>query len=246
MHAAQRPVCRRVTALRAVSQRTCRSSFEPYVEDRKRTGTSSKAVAQLRDRKPLLCLSFFLLAFAFAGFIEACERGAVAAAASSSPSLPPSGSPGPNVRTFSSRILVANSGDNTVTTYTTDGDRVSPTITDGVNVPLGVAVDGKLNRIYVANAGDSTITTYTKNGSRTSPTIVVDVNQPYAIAVDSAGKIYVANYGSNTLTTYDKNGNQTKPTINGLDGPRGVAVDKSGKIYVVNSGSDTVTTYAAD
>ena len=136
-------------------------------------------MAQLKDRKPLLCLFSFLFAFAFDGSAVASEHGGKAVAATSSSPLAQTALPGQSLGGPSSHLCVANSGNDTITTYTTDGDRVSPTISLGVNVPEGVAVDEKSDRIYVANAGNSTITTYTKDGSRTSPTIVVDVNQPW-------------------------------------------------------------------
>jgi YVTN family beta-propeller protein len=140
------------------------------------------------------------------------------------------------------KIYVANSGNNTVTTYTTDGTPTTPTITSGLNSPVSVAVDAA-GKIYVVNSGNNTVTTYNPNGSRTTPTIT-GLSGPEAVAVDAAGKIYVSSGG--LVATYTANGTPTTPTITaGLDFSEGLAVDASGKIYVANYYAG-VTIYEAD
>jgi hypothetical protein len=151
-----------------------------------------------------------------------------------------------------SKIYVLNPGNNTLTTYNADGSASTPTITAGLNVPYGVAVD-TAGKIYVANfvnngGNTGTLTTYNADGSPSTPTIT-GLNGPVGVAVDSAGKIYVANINSSTVTTYNADGTQATPTITtGLNRPFGVAVGAAGKIYVLNNGTlpGTLTTYNAD
>jgi hypothetical protein len=147
------------------------------------------------------------------------------------------------------KIYVANSGDNTVTTYAADGTPATPTIT-GLNSPAALAVDAA-GKIYVLNQGNDTVTTYTANGTQTTPTITGLSNGPQGVAVDAAGKIYVSNHaggndGYGSVTAYTANGTQTTPTIMaGLNFSGGMAVDASGKIYVANYYGG-VTTYNAN
>jgi YVTN family beta-propeller protein len=147
------------------------------------------------------------------------------------------------------KIYVANSGNNTVTTYSTDGTPTTPTITSGLNSPVSVAVDAA-GKIYVANIGNNTVTAYNPNGSRTTPTIT-GLSGPEGVAVDAAGKIYVLNASGGPeddglVTTYTANGTPTTPTITTGFISRGLAVDASGKIYVASYSYGGVTIYEAD
>jgi hypothetical protein len=109
------------------------------------------------------------------------------------------------------KIYVVNAGNNTLTTYKYDGTPTTPTITDSISDPRGVAVD-RNGKIYVANAGSGLVTTYDQSGNRTSPTIDVSPWKAAAVAVDANGKIYVGNTGY-SVTTYNPDGSQTTPTI---------------------------------
>ena len=111
-----------------------------------------------------------------------------------------------------------------VATYTLDGTRTKPTITQGLEAPNGVVSDDSTGDIYVANYYGANITTYDASGNEIQPTIRANVSGPDGLALDSQQKLlYVANTGSNTLTTYRLNGRQTAPTISGLGSPRGIA-----------------------
>ena len=123
-----------------------------------------------------------------------------------------------------------------LTTYKYDGTPTTPTITDSIDDPHGVAVD-RNGKIYVANLHSGLVTTYDRFGNRTNPTIDVLPMRPAAVAVDANGKIYVG--AGNMLTTWNPDGSQTTPTI-ALDPKHrgtdisGVAVDANGKIYVAS------------
>ena len=139
---------------------------------------------------------------------------------------------------------------NSVTTYGTNG-KAGLTITQGLDGPFGVAVDGN-GKIYVTNVHTGEVTTYLPDGTQTTPTIS-GIQLPWGIAVGTHGKIYVVSeepgsctYG--TLRSYTPEGLPTTPTIKIPGEPVGVAVDAHGKIYVANvcagpSGQGSVMTY---
>jgi NHL repeat len=131
------------------------------------------------------------------------------------------------------KIYVVNAVNSKLTTYKYDGTRTTPTITDSISDPQGLAVD-RNGKIYVANYGSGSITTYDRFGNRTTPTI--SVAGAIAVAVDTNGKIYVGH--DYVVTTYNPDGSQTTPTIvfphRRPAAVFGVAVDANGKIYVTS------------
>lgn len=147
------------------------------------------------------------------------------------------------------KVYVTDNASNVVTTYTVNGTRTTPIITDGPHGTGSVAVD-KNGKIYVADFTGNTIRTYTPNGARTTPTITQGLHGPASVAIDEAtGKIYVANFSNDTVTIYTSNGMRTNPTITqGISGPRAIAVD-SGRVYVANfktNANNNVTTYTTN
>ncbi len=131
------------------------------------------------------------------------------------------------------KIYVTNAGNSSLTTYMYDGTPTTPTITQSLNRPEGVAVDSA-GKIYVANAGGNVVTTYDRFGMQTKPTIAL--GRPSSIAVDAKGKIYVVGFNrlkGYSLRTYNSDGSPTTPTIEtGIEPIGGVAVDANGKIYL--------------
>jgi hypothetical protein len=76
-----------------------------------------------------------------------------------------------------------------VTTYESDGTQTTPTITNGLRTPVGIAVDPS-GTIYVSNqsgpgnkGGFGCVTTYLADGRRTAPTITKGLLQPQLIAL---------------------------------------------------------------
>jgi len=140
-----------------------------------------------------------------------------------------------------------------VTTYSAAGKQINPTITKGVHLPYGVAVNATGTRLYVANQNNATVTTYNSMGVKVAPNIKVSGpgSGPLGIAVDASGKIYVTVSGGD-VRTYTSHGQPTSPTLtNGVSAPFGIAIAPNGKVYVVNSGLSngghgSVTTYNAN
>ena len=136
------------------------------------------------------------------------------------------------------KIHVTNSGPasetGSVTTYGIKGNKTKPTITKGLDYPVGVAVD-RHGKICVTSYLTNTLATYNPDGTGTPPTITTGLDHPVGVKVDAAGKIYVANLeggarGSGYVSTYKPDGTRTTPTIVlGIDEAWGVAVDTKGK-----------------
>ena len=117
-------------------------------------------------------------------------------------------------------ILVANSGNDTITAYTRiNFDNANPLWTidetaDGFTqaTPCGIAVDNTNKKIYVANSGDDSIGVYNiANETSIGLDSVLQgastgLSHPCGIAVDSTNnEVIVANTGNNTITVFDNN-----------------------------------------
>jgi len=111
----------------------------------------------------------------------------------------------------------------------------SGSITEGINLPVNVAVDNH-GTIYVANNGNSTVTEYPLG--QTSPGVTLSGGQlvdPNGIAVDKKGVVYVtsgASVGECYVLVYPKGSSSPSVQINGFDLPVGLAIDKRGNLYV--------------
>jgi hypothetical protein len=125
-----------------------------------------------------------------------------------------------------------------------DGNTGSPnvTITNGINLPRGVAVNAN-GTLYVANSNVQNVTEYPAGSTSPSATITSGISSPFGVAVDANGTLYVAN--DNNVTEYTAGNTSISATItSGISGvPLGLAVDANGTLYVVNNYH--VTEYAA-
>jgi DNA-binding beta-propeller fold protein YncE len=144
----------------------------------------------------------------------------------------------------------------TVTVYAPGSTSVLRTISQGVNTPAALAIDGTGN-LYVANPADypskgpSTVTVYAPGSNTVLRTISQGVDFPDALALDGSDNLYVANTNANTVTVYASGKTSILRTITqGVADPLALALDASQNLYVANcgkclsSGTDTVTVYA--
>jgi hypothetical protein len=163
-----------------------------------------------------------------------------------------------------SEIVVANTGNDSVTTYSrTASDNAKPlrTLTGsvtGLSSPTGIALyidqaiprDPTKDEIVVANSGNNSVTIYDRTASENSPPFHTiqgtGLSDPCGVYVDT-DEIGVANRGNGTVTIYNRtdDGNVTpKQTISGLSAPCGLYVDtQNDEIGVADSGNGTVTIY---
>jgi hypothetical protein len=149
-------------------------------------------------------------------------------------------------------LFVANESDNTIEMYDPRKANPSPegSITDGIDVPIEVAVDKK-DTLYVANLGNGTITEYPKGSSSPSVTLSSGLDEPYGLAVDSKGDVFASNLGNNTIVGYEPGGTTPYETIGftsegqavgmGIDGKDNlwVACDTSSAVFEIPAGSST-------
>jgi hypothetical protein len=114
-------------------------------------------------------------------------------------------------------------------------------ITTGVNIPAGLAIDNK-GKLYVTNDGNNSITVYPHGHTSPSLTITTGVTGPYGVTVDSKLNVFVSMLGNNTVVGYKAG--QTSPfeTINfsTLGQPVGVGVDALDNVWVACDSTSAV------
>ena len=140
------------------------------------------------------------------------------------------------------RIFVANSLENTVSSYLpTDVTSVTTTSLPASAVPVFVHTTQN-DAVYVANSGNATVSAISTSSNVITNTISVG-NNPVALAeTPDAKKLYVANQGSDSVTSInliDKSVNATIGT--GTSPVWAVARSDSARVYVLNQGSGTVS-----
>ncbi len=152
------------------------------------------------------------------------------------------------MRPSSQQVYVSDEGANAVFVYPAGVDNPSPsaTITDGIQDPLGIAVDGN-GTLYVANfvggagpgvSGTGSVTIY-KRGSTHPALTITSINSPVAVAVDGHGTLYVDEDDSKTPLIAEFAPGATTPTksviatrISGIEPfMGGMTVDKAGNLY---------------
>ncbi len=159
-------------------------------------------------------------------------------------------------------LYAVNAGSNTITTFATDGDRVSrrQTLPSGGNFPVSVATHG--NFVYVLNARDGgSLQGYLRVADFLIPTwhraLNLDTTQtpefthtPGQVAFTPNGDqlIVTTKAASNAVEVFDVNllgGIERNPTINTLDGtvPFAVAFDQRGRLNLTEAGPSVVASF---
>jgi sugar lactone lactonase YvrE len=137
-------------------------------------------------------------------------------------------------------VYVADTGNNRIQTFDTNGNYVSQTGSQGTgdgqfSDPHGVAVDTSGN-VYVADTGNQRIQKFDSRGTYLmqwgfGSTGDGKLFLPWGIAVDTSGNIFVVDM-SRSLYKFDSNGNFMIQWER-FRIPTGAAVDTSGNVYVV-------------
>jgi DNA-binding beta-propeller fold protein YncE len=147
-------------------------------------------------------------------------------------------------------IYVADSGNNRIQKFNSDGTYVSSFGSYGTengqfNAPRGIAIDADGN-IYVADTDNNRIQMFTSTGTHVSSfgtggTGNGQFNIPTGIAIDATGNIYVADTGNHRIQMFTSTGTHVSSfgsvgTGNGqFNTPRGIAIDVSGKFVVADT-----------
>lgn len=124
------------------------------------------------------------------------------------------------------------------------------TISDGINTPSGVCLDGH-GALYVTNqpsSGPGWISEYPLGKTAPSKIVTDGVNTPAFCAIDAKGNLWVTNIGGPNVTEYLYDSKKPHTVItSGLTFPVGIAIDHSGNLYAANrlaSYSGNVVIYA--
>ncbi len=147
------------------------------------------------------------------------------------------------------RVYVANSLDDTVSTYAPS----SPTPVVTISLPAGSVPDfvntTETATVYVANSGNATISAISTTDSVVTNTISVGTNPVAMAELPNAQKLYVASQGNGTtpgsvtsINTIDKTVNANAPlaTFGWVSPVWTVARSDSARAYVLDNGSGTV------
>lgn len=128
-----------------------------------------------------------------------------------------------------------------VTVYRAEAKDPAPlaTISDGLDTPVGVCIDGR-GTLYVTNEPPSGgwVSEYALGKTTPSRLITDGMNGPAYCAIDGKGNLWVANAYAPDVTEYLKGSKKPQIIITkGLVLPVGVAFDRSGNLYVGNDSS---------
>ena len=85
-------------------------------------------------------------------------------------------------------IFVAFTSLNYIAEYTTSGQVISNILISGLNLPVGLAADGR-GHIFVSNYGNGTVGEYGTDGSVINPALISNLNGVFAVAVQRTAPI---------------------------------------------------------
>jgi tripartite motif-containing protein 71 len=151
----------------------------------------------------------------------------------------------------SGTIVVADTGNERVTRFASDGTYLGSFPTDAA--PRGIAVTADGSKIYVADTRNR-ITVYDSGGTELDQfggtgSKLGKLNAPAQIALDPGGNLWVADRGNNRIQEFGPAGERLLTLgERGIgDGqfihPTGVSVDCNGKLTVTDSENNRVTTF---
>jgi hypothetical protein len=129
----------------------------------------------------------------------------------------------------SGNLWVANSGNSSVSEFSSTGAALSPAggyTAGGISVPYALAIDTN-GSVWVANSGNNTLTRLTSGSSGTSFSNN-GLNIPKGIAIDASDNIFVTNSGASTVSAFNAAGTAlagSPYTGGGVSAPAAVAAN---------------------
>ena len=136
-------------------------------------------------------------------------------------------------------IYTANAANDTVTAFTSSGNRIWSR--DTGEEPVAIAIDSA-GDVYTANFYANTVTKITAAGTAT--TFAATGSGPSAIAIDSSNSVYTANAYANTVTKITSAGVVSAFGSTGSV-PAAIAIDSAGSVFTANQTGSTVTKITA-
>lgn len=157
-------------------------------------------------------------------------------------------------------VYVADSGNNRIQKFTSNGEFVAKWGTKGagdgeLNGPYGIAVDSD-GYVYVAEASNNRIQKFTSDGAfiakwGTTGSGEGQLDWPHGVAVDQSGYVYVADTTNDRIQKFTSTGmfvaqwGSTGTGEGEFDSPYDVAVDQAGNTYVADSFNDRIQKFDA-
>ncbi len=164
---------------------------------------------------------------------------------------------------YSHYLYVANTPNNKIQYFTTDGQYISEFggagNTDGkFNSPTRIAVDHSNGNIYVVDVNNSRIQKFsstgvflTKWGQYGTADGEFKLGTYSGIYVDNNGYVYVVDPGNNRIQVFDSNGNfvlkwgKSGGGNGSFISPQGVVIDSNGFIYVLDSSNTNIQKFTS-
>lgn len=163
----------------------------------------------------------------------------------------------------SDRLFVADSELRHVLVFDKN-HKIEASITQGLVLPGGVAVDNENRFLYVADTGADQIFVFDADppfkflraiGTRSGKhdlTALGDFSQPTNVAVDGDGNLFVTDTWNNRVQVFDADGKFIRAFGKAGDGPgyfarpKGIAVDADGHVWVADSIQDRVQVFTPE
>ena len=142
--------------------------------------------------------------------------------------------------------------------------KVVGSISQGLVLPGGIAIDNENRFLYVADTGTDQIMVYdadppykllrsigTKSGKH-DLTGHGEFSQPTNVAVDADGNLFVSDTWNNRIQVFDADGNFIRTFGKSGDGPgyfarpKGIAVDSDGHVWVADAMQDRVQVFTPE
>jgi sugar lactone lactonase YvrE len=118
-------------------------------------------------------------------------------------------------------------------------------VSSGLNVPVGVAVDGAGN-VYVTDQNDNAVKEWSAATQQVTTLVSSGLSSPQGTAVDASGNVYIADFANNEIKEWNASTHQVTTLVSsGLNGPYGVAVDAYGDVYIADANNNAIKEWSA-
>jgi DNA-binding beta-propeller fold protein YncE len=142
--------------------------------------------------------------------------------------------------------------------------RVQASISQGMSVPAGMAVDNENRFLYVCDSGLDQVLVYDadppykllrtlgKSSGKHDLTSPGDFSRPTNVAVDKDGNVYVSDTFNDRVEIFDADGDFIREFGKAGDGPgyfarpKGIAVDSDGHVWVADAVQDRVQVFTPE
>ena len=124
-----------------------------------------------------------------------------------------------------------------------DGSNVQDLVTQGLGIPIGIALDVRGGKMYWTDFGTGKIQRANLDGSNVQDLVTQGLGVPSGIALDvRGGKMYWTDFGTDKIQRANLDGSNIEDLVTtGLSDPYGIALDVAGgKMYWTDNGTDKI------